>query len=60
MISANPDFLETVMDGRDWKGLELAVFRLLEHCGWENLQYVGESGDMGADILGVRFNPATS
>ena len=54
------DFLEPVMAGRDWKGLELAVFRLLEHCGWENLQYVGESGDMGADILGVRYNPKTN
>lgn len=59
MSESSADFLEPVMDGRDWKGLELAVFRLLEHCGWENLQYVGESGDMGADILGVRYNPKT-
>ncbi len=60
MSEAAADFLEPVMSGRDWKGLELAVFRLLEHCGWENLQYVGESGDMGADILGVRYNSKTN
>ena len=60
MSEVSADFLEPVMGGRDWKGLELAVFRLLEHCGWENLQYVGESGDMGADILGVRYNPKTN
>ena len=46
MSEVSADFLEPVMGGRDWKGLELAVFRLLEHCGWENLQYVGESGDI--------------
>ncbi len=45
-----------LMDGRDWKGFELAVLRILEHCGWENLQYVGGAGDLGADILGVRYN----
>ena len=60
MTSAPEDFLAPVADGRDWKALELAVLRILEHCGWTNLQYVGESGDMGADILGVRYNPVTS
>ena len=59
MISCSDNFLSLVSDGRDWKALELAVLRLLEHCGWTNLQYVGESGDRGADILGVRFNPQT-
>lgn len=59
MTGQGRSFLDLVMEGRDWKGLELAVFRLLEHCGWENLQYVGESGDMGADILGVRYNQKT-
>lgn len=46
-----------IMHGGDWKGLEFAVFRLLEHCGWKGVQYVGETGDHGADILGVRYNP---
>ena len=57
--SQNTTFLtEAVMAGGDWRALELAVFRLLLHCGWKNIQYVGESGDKGADILAVRENSA--
>jgi len=41
------------MAGTDWRGLELAVVRLLSHCGWKNVQDVGKSGDKGADILAV-------
>lgn len=53
----NTTFLtEAVMAGGDWRSLELAVFRLLMHCGWKNIQYVGESGDKGADVLAVRAN----
>jgi len=47
---------EAVMAGGDWRALELAVSRLLLHCGWRNIQYVGESGDKGADVLAVRPN----
>lgn len=32
------------------------MLRLLSHVGWKNLQYVGRSGDMGADILGVKYD----
>jgi hypothetical protein len=54
----NATFLtEAVMAGGDWRALELAVSRLLLHCGWKNIQYVGESGDKGADVLAVRANP---
>ncbi len=49
-------FTSSLMEGRDWKGLELAACRLLGHAGWRNLQYVGQAGDKGADILAVRFN----
>jgi len=49
---------EAVMAGGDWRALELAVSRLLLHCGWKNIQYVGESGDKGADVLAVRANPS--
>ena len=45
------------MSGGDWRGLELAVSRLLLHCGWSNVQIVGETGDKGADILAARSNP---
>jgi len=34
--------------------------RLLGHCGWSNIQDVGESGDKGADILAVRENPQSA
>lgn len=52
------DFLtQPLMEGGDWKSLELAVCRLLLHAGWKNLQYIGQAGDKGADILAVRFNP---
>lgn len=49
---------DAVMAGGDWRALELAVTRLLLHCGWKNIQYVGESGDKGADVLAVRLNPS--
>ena len=49
---------EAVMAGGDWRALELAVSRLLLHCGWKNIQYIGESGDKGADVLAVRPNPS--
>ena len=47
---------EEVMSGKDWRGLELAVVRLMSHCGWKNVQDVGKSGDKGADVLAVRYN----
>ena len=47
---------DEVMAGNDWRGLELAVVRLLSHCGWKNVQDVGKSGDRGADILAVHPN----
>jgi superfamily II DNA or RNA helicase len=42
------------MEGRNWRALELAVARLVSHCGWHSVQDVGGSGDKGADILAVR------
>lgn len=51
--------LPSILLGEDWKGLELAVLRLLAHLGWTGLQYVGQSGDMGADILGTRYDPTS-
>lgn len=47
-----------IMSGGDWRSLELAVSRLLLHCGWRGVQYVGESGDKGADVLAVRRDPS--
>ena len=49
-------FTESIVNGDDWRGLELAVIRLLIHAGWASVQDVGESGDKGADVLSVRYN----
>ena len=55
--SKNHGFLNSqIMQGGDWLALEHAVTRILHHCGWKNVQYVGESGDKGADVLAVRSN----
>lgn len=45
-----------LMSGADWKAWELGVLRVFEHCGWKNLQYIGEAGDCGVDILAVRYD----
>ena len=42
---------DEIMQGNDWRALELAVVRLLLHCGWNSVQDIGGSGDKGADIL---------
>ena len=53
----NRTFLSrSIMQGGDWRALEHTIVRLLLHCGWKNVQYVGESGDKGADVLAVRFS----
>lgn len=44
---------DEIMQGIDWRGLELAVIRILSHCGWSAVQDVGKSGDKGADVLAV-------
>jgi superfamily II DNA or RNA helicase len=50
----NTFLTDAVMQGGDWRAMELAVSRLLQHCGWKDIQYVGETGDKGADVLAVR------
>ncbi|MDF7806191.1 DEAD/DEAH box helicase family protein [Pontiellaceae bacterium B12219] len=50
----NTFLTDPIMQGGDWRALELAVSRLLQHCGWRDIQYVGETGDKGADVLAVR------
>lgn len=55
--SSNTFLTPSLLSGADWKAWELAVLRVFEHCGWKNLQYIGEAGDCGIDILAVRYNP---
>jgi len=47
-------FTEDLMKGTDWRALERAVARMMGHCGWKDVSLIGRSGDMGADIVGVR------
>jgi superfamily II DNA or RNA helicase len=54
--SPNTFLTPAIMQGGDWRALELVVFRLLQHAGWKDIQYIGETGDKGADILAVKEN----
>ncbi len=45
---------EDISKGTDWRALERAVARLMSHCGWRDVAIIGRSGDMGADIVGIR------
>jgi len=45
---------DNIMKGTDWRALERAVARLMTLAGWDNVEVVGETGDKGADIIGVR------
>ena len=51
--------LRHILEGSDWRALELAVMRLLEHAGFRDIQDVGGSGEKGADILAVRDSKLT-
>lgn len=46
---------DEIMKGTDWRALERAVARVMGHCGWVDISVIGRSGDMGADIVGVRI-----
>ena len=48
-------FTEDITSGRDWRGLERAVARLLLHLGWKNVTVIGGKGDQGGDVLGTRM-----
>lgn len=45
---------DDIIKGTDWRALERTVARLMSHCGWRDVSIIGRSGDMGADIVGVR------
>lgn len=45
---------DDIAKGTDWRALERAVARLMSHCGWRDISIIGRSGDMGADIVGIR------
>lgn len=49
-------FSEDIISGRNWRGFERAVARLMSHVGWKGITVIGGSGDQGGDILGTRFD----
>ena len=47
-------YTEDIASGRNWKGFERAVARLMLHLGWKNVTTIGGSGDQGGDVLATR------
>jgi len=47
-------YTKDISEGENWKGLERITARLMSHLGWKDINVIGGSGDMGADILAVR------
>ena len=50
-------FTEDIVSGRNWRGFERAVARLMLHIGWKNVTVIGGSKDQGGDILATRREP---
>lgn len=48
---------DDITSGRNWKGFERAVARIMVHIGWKNVNLIGGSKDQGGDILAVRTEP---
>lgn len=47
-------YTENIANGYDWKGLERAIARMMEHLGWKDINVIGGSGDKGGDVLAIR------
>lgn len=50
-------FTEDITSGRNWRGFERAVARLMQHLGWKDVTVIGGSKDQGGDILATRKEP---
>lgn len=46
---------DAYLSGCGWQGFERAVQRLLIHLQYTGVRLVGQSGDLGADVLGHKF-----
>lgn len=51
-------FTEDITSGRNWRGFERAVARLMMHIGWKDVTVIGGSKDQGGDILATRIEPS--
>lgn len=50
-------FTDDIISGRDWRGFERAVARLMLHLGWKDVTVIGGTKDQGGDILATRTEP---
>ena len=50
-------FTDDITSGRNWRGFERAVARLMLHLGWKDVTVIGGSKDQGGDILATRVDP---
>ena len=47
-------YTEDISEGYNWRGLERAIARLMEHLGWRDINVIGGAGDKGADVIATR------
>lgn len=47
-------YTEDISNGNNWRGLERAIARLMEHLGWRDINIIGGAGDKGADVIATR------
>ncbi len=47
---------DDIISGRNWRGLERVVARIMSHLGWKDISVIGGSGDQGGDVLGTRYD----
>lgn len=47
-------YTEDISNGYNWRGLERAIARLMEHLGWRDITVIGGAGDKGGDVIATR------
>ena len=51
-------YTNDISNGYNWKGLERAIARMMEHLGWKDINVIGGAGDKGGDVLATRMEGA--
>lgn len=51
-------YTDDISNGYNWKGLERAIARMMEHLGWKDINVIGGAGDKGGDVLATRAEGA--
>lgn len=47
-------YTDDISNGYNWRGLERAIARMMEHLGWKDINVIGGAGDRGGDVLATR------